>query len=76
MPLGVEAIEIGNAMEPPVEHSMGIGEDELLRITLRVFRGERLTPAVRAGLSAGLRDAIARGRLVVEGDLIVRGEKD
>jgi hypothetical protein len=71
----VPAIEIGNAMVPPVERAMGIKREELLRVTLREFGAARLTTAVRSLVEAGLDDALARGRLAERDGLIVRGEK-
>ena len=69
----VPVIEVGNALVLPVEHAMGVDREELLRLGMKVFGAERLTAQTRAVMEAGLADAIERGRLAEDDNLIVRG---
>ena len=49
---------------------MGIDLDELLKQTLTVFNGTRLTEAPRRRLMAALQVAQDRGQLRVNGDVV------
>ena len=69
----VPVVEVGNALVLPVERAMGVDREELLRHGMKVFGASRLTAQTRVVMEAGLADAIERGRLLEEGDLIVRG---
>ena len=60
--------ELGNAAVALCRVSAGVEEDELLRETLAVFGGRRLTPAVQQRLVAALRLALEQRRLVKSGD--------
>jgi len=72
----IPRIELGNAMVPIVDQSMGVSRDELFRLTVREFHAERVTKQVRERLESALMEAIARGRLAEEDGLIVRGVKE
>ena len=71
----VPLVELGNAMVPLVEESMGLNRDELFKLTVREFHAERLTKQVRERLESALTEAIKRGRLAEEEGLVVRGER-
>ncbi|WP_344793044.1 AAA domain-containing protein [Frondihabitans peucedani] len=66
--------ELANAMADLVRRAAGMPEEELLRATLGVFGGVRLTTAIRGRLVEALRFAEGRGRVARgTGDLIVAG---
>ncbi|GAA1899540.1 DUF3320 domain-containing protein [Lapillicoccus jejuensis] len=62
--------ELANALVDVVLRSMGIGEDELLRETARLFGVGRVTAPVRERLGAALQDAVRDGRLAVRGGVV------
>jgi hypothetical protein len=72
----IPLIELGNAMVPLVEESMGLNRDELFRLTVREFHAERVTKQVRERLESALTEAVRRGRLAEEDGLVVRGERE
>jgi hypothetical protein len=55
--------ELGNAMVALSEASFGITREELVRETLGLMGGRRLTPRIEARLSEAVRSAVAQGRL-------------
>ncbi len=62
--------EIGNALTAIARSAMGIDVEELLRQTLKVFNGTRLTDAPRQRLLAALTVAGDRGQVVVTGTVV------
>jgi hypothetical protein len=66
----IPLVEIGNALIAIARSAMGIEVDDLLRQTLKIFNGSRLTDAPRKRLMAALRVAQDRGQLVVTGTIV------
>ncbi len=62
--------ELGNAMAAITATAMGIGVEDLLKETLRVFAGSRLTDAARTRLTAALQVAEQRGQVIVTGGVV------
>jgi len=62
--------ELANAQVAITRSAMGIDLDELLKQTLTVFNGTRLTEAPRRRLMAALQVAQDRGQLRVNGDVV------
>ena len=62
--------EIGNALTAIARSAMGIDVEELLRQTLKVFNGTRLTDAPRQRLLAALTVARDRGQVDVTGTVV------
>lgn len=58
--------EIGNAMAALCHVSAGMYREELLRETLSVFGGKRLTPGIQARVDQALADTIQRGVLTAD----------
>lgn len=63
--------ELANAHAAVARSAMGITEEELLRQTLRLFNGTRLTDAPRARLTAALRLAAQRGQVDVSAGIVM-----
>ena len=62
--------ELANALVAIARSAMGIDLDELLKQTLTVFNGTRLTEVPRRRLMAALQVAQDRGQLNVSGDIV------
>jgi hypothetical protein len=62
--------EIGNAMVALCSVAAGLPHDELLRESLRIFGGRRVTTAIGARLNAAIGLAVTQGRLTHGGDFI------
>jgi hypothetical protein len=62
--------EISNAMAALCAAAVGMAEEELLRETLRVFGGRRVSTAIGARLSEALAFGLSNGRLRREGSVI------
>jgi hypothetical protein len=62
--------ELGNAMVALCEAFAGAEEEELMRETLALFGGRRLTTAVSQRLKAALELAQAQGRITVASGLL------
>ena len=62
--------ELANAQADIARSAMGIELEELLRHTLKVFNGTRLTEAPRARLAAALQVAVERGLVRVDGGIV------
>jgi len=62
--------ELANAQAAITRSAMGIELEELLRHTLKIFNGTRLTEAPRARLAAALQVAVKRGLLRVDGGIV------
>ena len=62
--------ELANALVAIARSAMGIDLDELLKQTLTVFNGTRLTEVPRRRLMAALKVAEDRGQLHVSGDIV------
>lgn len=58
--------EIGNAMRGLCRAGMGMSREELLRETVAVFGGKRVTPAIRTRAEQALTHAVGAGRLAVD----------
>jgi len=63
--------EIANAHAALARSAMGITEEELLRQTLRLFNGTRLTEAPRTRLTAALQLAARRELLDIAGGIVM-----
>ncbi len=59
--------EIGNAMVGLCRAGMGMSREELLKESVAVFGGKRLTPAIRKRVEAALVLAVSRGVLAEDG---------
>jgi hypothetical protein len=62
--------ELANAQVAIARSAMGIDLDELLKQTLTLFNGTRLTEVPRRRLMAALKVAQDRGHLHVSGDIV------
>jgi len=62
--------EISNAMAALCAAALGMNEEELLRETLRVFGGRRITTAIGTRLRDALVFGLSTGRLRRDGDII------
>ncbi|OBG23495.1 DNA helicase [Mycolicibacterium celeriflavum] len=59
----ISLIEIANAMVVVTERAGGMEDEELLRETLNMFGGKRLTPAIAGRLDLALQRALEKGLL-------------